>query len=148
MRFWAQVVWFCGVVLCVLLVSAGRAGAVLGGKAGMAGVVRPLTGASAYSLLESKTSSGTIKEFADRDGIVFAVAWSGIKHPDLKSLFGEHFGDYRRALAHTEHSGFKNAWAARNDEIVVRVGGHMGGVRGFAYLPSRVPENVSIEDLQ
>jgi len=103
---------------------------------------------SGYSTHENKSDSSTVKEFADKNGVVFAVTWSGSHHPDLKKLFGKHFTHYKAALAQSPRGHGRAPVEVKNDDIVVRVGGHMGAVHGFAYVPSLVPEGVSVEDLK
>jgi hypothetical protein len=105
--------------------------------------------ASGYSTYASETqNSTTIKEFADNSGIVFAVGWSGQHHPDLMRLFGKHFSNFKTALAQTPRGPHRAPLEIKNSDIVVRMGGHMGAVRGFAYVPSLVPDGVSVGDLK
>lgn len=110
-----------------------------------------VTKSDGYSVHEIKSDDNTIKEFADKNGLVFAVSWSGIHSPDLRKLFGSHFQSYKSALASHEKNPLRPSRApveVKNDDIVVRTGGHMRAVRGFAYLPSRVPDGISIQDLK
>ena len=105
---------------------------------------------SMYSVHESVSNGTQIKEFADSSDIVFAVGWNGPHHPDLQKLFGKHFASFKAAQnrAKTGSAHTRGTLEVKASDIVVRVGGHMGAVRGFAYVPSLVPQGVSVEDLK
>src|ERR1700761_2584549 len=48
-----------------------------------------------YDMHEIQMTSGTVvHEFADRAGLVFAVAWNGPTAPDLRQLLGKYFERY------------------------------------------------------
>lgn len=102
---------------------------------------------SAYTLHGLQLPSGTaVREYADADGMVFAVAWDGPTKPDLNQLLGQYFTEYESgSVANTRgHSRMM----VRKPDIVIRSEGRMRGFHGKAYLPQSVPAGVSIEELQ
>jgi Protein of unknown function (DUF2844) len=86
----------------------------------------------------------TVHEYINPDGKVFGVAWAGPRPPDLSTILGERFDDYKTAAAKAmsqkpvqlHHSSVKGA-----DSVVMRAG-HMGFSTGRAWAPSLVPNGV------
>jgi hypothetical protein len=53
-----------------------------------------------YEIEEITTDNGMrVREYLGRDGVVFAVSWSGPALPDLHLLLGTHYVEYTTALA-------------------------------------------------
>jgi Protein of unknown function (DUF2844) len=99
-----------------------------------------------YTLHEIQLPSGTLlREFADSDGKVFAVAWNGPTVPNLRQTLGQYFDSYV-AAAKAQHSGHHHL-QIRQSDLVVLAGGHMRAFTGLAYLPQAVPSGVSVGDL-
>jgi hypothetical protein len=99
-----------------------------------------------YTLHEIQLPSGTlVREFADSDGKVFAVAWNGPTVPNLRQTLGQYFDSYV-AAAKAQHSGHHHL-QIRQSDLVVLAGGHMRAFTGLAYLPQAVPSGVNVEDL-
>jgi hypothetical protein len=106
------------------------------------------TANSNYTIHEMTADGNTIKEYASADGVVFAVSWRGISKPDLSTLFGSYFQEYKTVDDNTPKQMGKRSVTMKTSKMVLRRGGHMRDMRGFAYIPSLVPSNVNIEDLQ
>ena len=51
-----------------------------------------------YRVHEITQDRLSIREYVSLDGKVFAVAWKGPAHPDLSSILGDHFQDYKKAM--------------------------------------------------
>src|SRR5260370_38579503 len=99
-----------------------------------------------YKLHEIQLPSGTlVREFADSDGKVVAVAWNGPTVPNLRQTLGQYFDSYV-AAAKAQHSGHHHL-QIRQSDLVVLAGGHMRAFTGLAYLPQAVPSGVSVGDL-
>lgn len=101
-----------------------------------------------YSVREYEQNGNTVREYATAEGIVFAVGWNGISKPDLQALFGSYYNEYLEGLnAIPKQYGVKSI-SMKTAKMVVRRGGRMRDQRGFAYVPSLVPEGVVVEGLQ
>lgn len=100
-----------------------------------------------YTVQEMTLPSGTVvREFVSpATGRVFAVAWQGPFMPDLKQLLGAHFSTFTDAAK--ERPPHRGALSVNRPELVVHSGGHMRAFSGFAYLPSKLPEGVQVDDL-
>ena len=150
--------WFRIAISAAVIGAAAvspAAHAVLGGAPGSSvhtdpagAIVRAATQAP-YSVSESILTGGTIvHEYVARDGIVFAVTWSGPQIPDLRALLGTRFDSYVSALAQQRAAGgMHGATRIAGGDAVVRSTGHMGAFAGLAYLPALLPPGVNPSDL-
>ena len=80
---------------------------------------------------------------------MFAVKWSGPSQPDLMALYGSYFNDYANAQAHAASSGMIGSGRveANTGAVVIRHSGHIGAMRGFAYIPALLPSGFDISVL-
>lgn len=93
-------------------------------------------------------STMRVREFLNRDGIVFAVDWRGPVMPDLQRLLGPYFREYTTALAALKSPGLHRSVRIASPGLVVNSGGHLRAYAGRAYLPALVPAGVSMSDLR
>ena len=89
-----------------------------------------------------------VREFLNRDGVVFAVAWTGPVMPDLQRLLGGSFPAYTAALRALANPGLHRDLRIASSELVVESGGHLRAYVGRAYLPALIPIGTSISDLR
>jgi hypothetical protein len=102
-----------------------------------------------YDIQEITAETGMrVREFLNRDGIVFAASWSGPVLPDLQRLLGTHFTDYTKALAALNHPGLHRSVRVTSSELVVESDGHLRAFAGRAYLPALIPAGVSVAELR
>jgi hypothetical protein len=100
-----------------------------------------------YRIQEYEQNGNAVKEFATPAGVVFAVSWRGILKPDLIALFGSYYAEYKSALDDVPKQYGIKSISMKTSKIVIRRGGRMRDQRGFAYVPSLVPEGVNVEAL-
>jgi hypothetical protein len=102
-----------------------------------------------YDIQEITNPNGMrVREFLTRDGIVFAVTWSGPVVPDLRTLLGASFESYIKSVAALTQPGLHRSLRIATPELVVESGGHMRAFGGRAYLPPLIPAGVSPADLR
>jgi len=102
-----------------------------------------------YEIEEISTDTGMrVREYLGRDGVVFAVSWSGPALPDLQRLLGAHYVEYTTALAALTRPGLHRSVRIASSELVVESGGHLRAYAGRAYLPALVPAGISTADLR
>jgi hypothetical protein len=87
-----------------------------------------------------------VREFADASGTVFAVAWSGSAAPDLPKLLGAFYGEYRAAAARPVAA--RGPRRVESAGVVVEFWGHGRDLHGRAWLPTRLPQGASLDDLR
>ncbi len=147
-----------GLLFAALLIDplwAGRAHAALGGDAaGVAADAAELRGAlntgglQRYDIEEISAEGGIrVREYLSRDGLVFAVSWSGPVLPDLQRLLGAHFTEYCAALKALPHPGLHRSVRVESSTLIVESGGHLRAYAGRAYLPALIPAGVSDAEL-
>lgn len=128
---------------------AGLGGAPMSAASGVAGakVMRQSAAAGGYSVEETVAEDGTtVREFVLPSGEVFAVAWSGPRMPNLRQLLGAYFEAYRDEAA--ARSPGRRPMAIDRPGLVVQSGGHPRAFHGRAYLPERMPEGFSSDDIR
>lgn len=101
-----------------------------------------------YTVQELNSDSTTIREYVSNSGIVFAVAWNGLVHPDLAQLLGSYAGEYQRVLQQTPRERGRRRLLVRTSEVVVEQWGHMRNLQGRAYVPASVPPGVGINEIK
>ena len=144
------------VILGIGSLRAGEACASLGGDAASvmadASELHGIVQASFHQPFEVEeivTDNGMrIREFLNRDGIVFAVTWAGPVLPDLQRLLGPQFGVYTAALAARQHLGLQRSVRVATPDLVVESDGHLRAYVGRAYLPAMVPIDVTTAELR
>ncbi len=109
---------------------------------------RGTTQRDAYSVHELERGGTTIREYVSPQGIVFAVTWSGLANPDLRTLLGSYAAEYERAAGRGSPGRGKRAQRVVADHVVVDRWGHMRDVHGRAYVPGLVPEGVSLDEIR
>jgi hypothetical protein len=93
-----------------------------------------------YQVLKISSAAGTsVREYVNKDGIVFAVSWSGPVRPDLQRLLGEHFTAYAAAVAAVDHPGVRRSLRVVSSGLIVELGGHLRDYAGRAYLAALIP---------
>jgi hypothetical protein len=101
-----------------------------------------------YDIQEITADTGMrVREYVNRDGIVFAVSWTGPVLPDLQRLLGTHYVEYTTALAALNHPGLHRSLRVALPDLIVESGGHLRAYSGRARLPALVPAGVSAADL-
>ncbi len=92
-------------------------------------------------------NGGTVREFMNGDGMVFAIAWRGPGRPDLRQLLGSAFSAFQdEAAAHRGRS--RRPLTVQRDDLVVQSGGHPGAFWGFAYRPGDMPAGFPADGFQ
>jgi hypothetical protein len=137
--------------LWVLPARAGLgsdAASVLADGAELHGVVNSVIGQQ-YDIQEIAAEPGMrVREYLNRNGVVFAVSWTAPVLPDLQLLLGAHFEEYTTALAALNHAGLHRSVRIALSDLVVESGGHLRAYAGRAYLPALIPAGVSVAELR
>jgi hypothetical protein len=138
------------------LLRVGSAHAALGGDAasvladGIAskGTVNAVI-RQQYDIEEFTADTGVqVREYLNRDGVVFAVSWTGPVLPDLERLLGTHFAAYTEGLAALNYPGLQRSVRVASSALVVESGGHLRAYAGRAYVPALMPAGVSPAELR
>ncbi len=101
-----------------------------------------------YTVHEIKTDSTVVREYVSPAGIIFAIAWNGLVHPDLTELLGSYAGEYQDALRQTPRKQGRRQLQVRTNRVVVQKWGHIRDLKGRAYAPDLIPPGVSIDAIK
>jgi len=107
-------------------------------------------GAANFSVMQLTTPAGAVvSEYVGPGGTIFAVTWRGPKPPDVATLLGAYFKQYRAAAEAAAPSPLGiNASSVHASDVVVETVGHMGFMWGRAYLPAALPAGVSLSEIK
>ncbi len=92
-------------------------------------------------------NGGTVKEFENGGGVVFAVTWRSPSRPDLRQLLGPRFNVLQADVA-THRGQRRNLLSDERSDFVLHGAGHSGAFVGSAYLPQAAPSGFSLSALQ
>lgn len=141
-------------VMCLPVVAqatlGGAVSSVSSSRTSMKAVMATASVAASYTDNVITQSSGVVvHEYTNSDGTVFAVTWHGPVQPDLQTLLGSYFADYVDARkSRTGAQRNLSQLHSSTSSLVIHAGGHRGAFAGRAYLPSLVPSDVTVEDLE
>ena len=102
---------------------------------------------SSYSVQELKSNLISVREYLTSSGVVFAITWKGLTHPDLTPLLGSFAKEYAEGLRNTPHERGRRSSQIKTEHIVVEKWGHMRNLQGRAYLKALIPPGVKIDEI-
>ena len=105
------------------------------------------TSVAGYTVQEVQTPTNTlVREYVSAAGKVFAVSWNGPLQPDFQQLFGKYFTTYKSGVGSPRVG--RRQMTVEGTDLVVHSSGHMRAFHGIAYVPSLLPLNFSVADIQ
>ena len=115
----------------------------------MQGTLRT-TSNNSYNVHEIQALSGIVlREYVSLSGNVFAVAWQGRTHPDLRQVLGASYDQYVQAVqAQRAQPHGHGPLLIQQPGLVLQIGGHMRSLTGRAYLPQSMPAGVRPEEIR
>ena len=96
----------------------------------------------------TRSNGGTVKEFTNARGQVYAVTWAGPGKPDLRTLLGGYFSAFQSANVARNGLARRRPPHVDRSDLIIQTGGHMGYFWGVAYVPPLVPPGFSPSDLK
>lgn len=104
---------------------------------------------NSYSVHELQAQGGiNVREYVSAQGQVFAVTWRGRALPDLEQLLGNYFPAFHDAAVARKNAGVRGPLTLRQDDLVIQSAGHLRTFFGKAYVPSLLPPQVTVEEIQ
>jgi hypothetical protein len=101
---------------------------------------------AAYKVHQLTTTNGvTVREFVSPKGMVFGVAWQASFMPDMNQLLGNYATNLQTAPQAQTRIIHHRGLIVKTNDFVYSNFGVMRLWKGYAYVPSLVPNNVSVE---
>ncbi len=107
-----------------------------------------VTSNSVYTTYTFQARGDVIKEFANTDGVIFALTWRGRAPLNMRGISGKHYQAYRAMRAMQPHLHVRHPIIVKTPLMTVYRGGHMRDWMGLAYMKSLAPSGVSERDLR
>jgi len=101
-----------------------------------------------YAVQDFTTDGNVVREYISLSGVVFAIAWNGLSHPDLTSLLGTYLQEFQQALRNTSRQRGRRHMQVKANTVIVEKWGHMRNLQGRAYIPSLIPSGVSLNEIK
>ncbi len=138
------------------ILVAGPAAASLGGppeSAGedarrLSGVVRAVEARDRFTVHTLEVGGTVVREYVSPSGVVFAVAWNGLAHPDLVPLLGSYSTEYARISSEPRRAPGRRSDRVVSGALVLERWGHMRDLHGRAYDPALLPAGVEIDEIR
>ncbi len=89
----------------------------------------------------SLATGGTVSEYVSPSGVVYGVAWSGARPPNLRELLGPYF----ERLSHKDPGLGHHRMSVTTTDFLLRSMGHRGRFAGRAWVPALVPAGIRPE---
>lgn len=103
----------------------------------------------AYKVHELTVANGAlVREFVSPQGLVFGVSWQGPFIPDIQQLLGTYATTLQTASPDQRQVRHMRGLIVKTKDFVFVSGGHMRFWKGYAFVPSLLPSNVSPEVVQ
>jgi hypothetical protein len=101
-----------------------------------------------YTIQEIQSGAHAVREYVSSSGVVFGLAWTGMRHPNLAPLLGSYYDSYRAALKQHGRVHGKRRLSLKANRLVVQTWGHMRRLQGRAYDPALLPEGVRPDEIR
>lgn len=100
---------------------------------------------SKYSVHVMKTNGLTVREYVSPSGVVFAITWRGIRHPNINQLLSAYLPELEQAQnAQTKSMRRSNVTTTR---LSLVLGGHSMDLTGKAIALDLLPSGMKKEDI-
>ncbi|HEY6837618.1 MAG TPA: DUF2844 domain-containing protein [Geobacteraceae bacterium] len=109
---------------------------------------RTTTVHTGYTVEQVVADAYTVREYVSPAGVVFAIAWNGLAHPDLSPLLGSYAGEYKQAMRQTPRVQGRRHSSVKTNRVIVEKWGHMRNLQGRAYVPALIPPGVGIDEIK
>jgi len=123
----------------------GDASSIEADRASLKGTVR-VRSAPTFVVHEITTAGGLqVHEYLSLGGRVFAVSWRGPGIPDLREMLGSYYAEFAQAASapHYNHHHL----SVETADVIVQSSGHTRSFFGLAWVPSLLPKNFSVDQI-
>lgn len=101
-----------------------------------------------YTVKQIDSDAVSLREYISPTGVIFAIAWNGLTHPDLTPLLGAYATEYDESLRHASRKPGRRHLRVETNRIVVEKWGQMRNLQGRAYVPALIPDGVTVDKIR
>lgn len=125
-----------------------RASSVAKDQSALAATQRQAIARGTHRVEQLASEARTVRELVTPDGIVFAVCWDGVTHPDLDTVLGAYASPVRRAIGEQGAPPRSRVRHVESGGAVLQTWGHMRDLHGCAWVPALVPAGVTVDEIR
>ena len=100
-----------------------------------------------FSIHELQVPEYKIREYVNFNQIVFAVAWSGFTHPQMKQVLSSYYDEFLEVAQKQKRTHGQRFRVIKTKNLTVMISGHMRNLKGKAFLHSGFPFGVSAYEI-
>ena len=101
-----------------------------------------------FSIYEIQVPEYKIREYVNSDRKVFAVAWSGFTHPQMKQVLSSYYDEFLEVAQNQKRTHGQRFRVVKTKNLTVMMSGHMRNLKGKAYLHKGLPLGVNIYEIR
>jgi hypothetical protein len=101
-----------------------------------------------FHIYEVEAPEYKIREYVNSDKKVFAVAWSGLTHPELKKVLSSYYDEYTSVAQKQKRTHGQRFRVVKSKNVTLVLSGHMRNLKGKVYLHANLPQGVAAYEIQ
>lgn len=99
-----------------------------------------------YTVHTMKSNGLMVKQYVAANGVVFAVTWRGIRHPNVNALLSSYLGEFDQAERPRHQSLRRSSFTTA--KLSLSYGGHTRDLNGKAVALDLLPAGMTVEDIR
>jgi hypothetical protein len=107
-----------------------------------------ITSKENFSVYEIEAPEYKIREYINSEKKVFAVAWSGLSHPELKQVLSSYYDEYVTVAQKQKRTYGKRFRVVKSKNVTLILSGHMRNLKGKVFLHSNLPRGLAAHEIK
>lgn len=101
-----------------------------------------------FSIHELNVPEYKIREYVNSHQKVFAIAWSGFTHPQMKQILSSYYDEFLEVAQKQKRIHGQRFRVIKTKNLTVMISGHMRNLKGKAYLREELPLGVKAYEIR
>ena len=107
-----------------------------------------ITSKENFNVHEMEAPEYNIREYVNSNNKVFAVAWSGLTHPELKQVLSSYYDEYLSEAQKQKRTRGQRFRVVKSKNVTLILSGHMRNLKGKVYLHSNLPRGLAAHEIR
>ena len=107
-----------------------------------------ITSKENFSVYEIEAPEYKIREYVSSDKKVFAVAWSGLSHPELKQVLSSYYDEYTSVAQKQKRTHGQRFRVVKSKNVTLVISGHIRNLKGKVFLHSNLPRGLAAHEIK